>query len=156
MEGHRQRVNQLNKEIGPHKKAEAAAKKEGKPFDSTEVDKLVAEKERLESRITANEAIVQKMGAVLEEQMNALGNIVDPTVPVSNDEANNRVEKTHGAKAPQDKAPLHHSEVMWRLGAYEDEPGFKIAGQRGYFLTGPGVLINMGMGAIDGSSDPRF
>lgn len=46
VDGHRSRLNQLNKEIGPFKKAEVAAKKEGKPFDATEMNKLIEEKTR--------------------------------------------------------------------------------------------------------------
>jgi seryl-tRNA synthetase len=139
------RVNQLKKEIGPHMKAQAAAQKEGKPFDATAANVLISEKDRLEIRIAKNEVVVERMSALLQEQVGKLGNIVDKTVPVSNDEAHNRVEKTWGDCVGVDKAPLHHSDVMWRLSAYEDAAGVKIAGQRGFFLTGPGVLVNMAL-----------
>lgn len=126
-------------------KAKAAAEKEGKAFDATEVNKLVSEKERLEVRIEKNTVVVERMHALLEEQMGKLGNIVDKSVPVSNTEDDNLVVKTWGDCAPLEKAPLHHSEVMWRLGAYEDAAGSKVAGQRGFFLTGPGVIVNMAL-----------
>ena len=122
------RANALKKEIGPHMKAQAAAKKAGKEFDDTDVKKLIAEKERLEVRVAKNEVVVSRMHDLLQEQIGKLGNIVDKSVPVSNNEDNNEVTKTWGECAPKDKAPLHHSEVMWRLGAYEDDAGVKVAG----------------------------
>ncbi len=137
-------MNELKEAIKPHMKAQGEAKKSGAAFDASAVNGLLAEKERLDIRVAKNEVVVAHMHTALQEQLSKLGNIVDASVPVSNDEANNRVERTWGTNAPVANAPLHHSEVMWRLGAYEDEAGTKVAGQRGYFLTGPGVLINLG------------
>lgn len=37
---------------------------------------------------------------------------------------------------------LHHNEVLEAIGGYDPERGQKIAGHRGYFLKGPGVLLN--------------
>ena len=105
----------------------------------------IAEKDQLEVRIAKNEVVVDRMNEQLQELIGKLGNIVDKSVPVSNDEEHNRIEKTWGTCADKSKAPLHHSEVMWRLGAYEDSAGVKVAGQRGFFLTGPGVLVNMAL-----------
>ena len=114
LESDKMRLNQLKKEITPHKKAEAQAKKEKKDFDATEVNKLIAEKERLEVKIGQNEGVVQKMQDILAEQIGGMGNIVMKDVPVSNDEANNAVVVVKGDQKAKETAPLHHSEVMWR------------------------------------------
>lgn len=37
---------------------------------------------------------------------------------------------------------LHHHEVLEAIGGYDPKRGQKIAGHRGYFLRGPGVLLN--------------
>jgi seryl-tRNA synthetase len=132
--------NKMKAQIGSLMKS----KNKKEPYDSVELDNLLAQKEKLDLLIQKNEVTVTTIETILEEQMNTLGNIVDVSVPVSNDEKDNRVERVWtnpdlGLVA----APLHHSEVMWRLGAYED--GSHVAGQRGYFLTGPGLLINMAL-----------
>ena len=37
---------------------------------------------------------------------------------------------------------LHHHEILEGIGGYDPKRGQKIAGHRGYFLKGPGVLLN--------------
>ena len=37
---------------------------------------------------------------------------------------------------------LHHHEVLEAIGGYDPKRGKKVAGHRGYFLRGPGVLLN--------------
>ena len=71
-------------------------------------------------------------------------------MPVSDDEANNKVERTWGEVNEERKfdgslGNLHHHHVMLLLDAYDAEPGANLAGHRGYFLKGPGVLLNMAM-----------
>jgi seryl-tRNA synthetase len=39
----------------------------------------------------------------------------------------------------------HHNQVLWRLNGYDMERGIKVAGHRGYFLKGPGVLLNQAL-----------
>lgn len=137
-------VNKLKKELGVQMKMKNQVTKTG-TFDSTQLDTLLAEKEKLDSSISKNEVVVEKIRLILDEQMSTLGNIVDISVPVSNDEANNRVEKTWTSDQGLITKPLHHSEVMWRLNAYDMEAASNISGQRTYFLLGPGVLINMAL-----------
>lgn len=43
------------------------------------------------------------------------------------------------------KAPLSHHEVLTRINGYDANRGIKIAGHRGYCLTGPGVLLNLAL-----------
>jgi seryl-tRNA synthetase len=40
---------------------------------------------------------------------------------------------------------LAHHEVLLRLGAVDLERGAKVAGHRGYYLTGPGVRLNQAL-----------
>jgi len=39
----------------------------------------------------------------------------------------------------------HHHELLWMIGGYEPDRGTKVCGHRGYFLTGPGVILNMAL-----------
>lgn len=68
-------------------------------------------------------------------------------VPISKDEANNAVVSQWGevpelAVDGKTLGKLHHHEIMQCLDMVEFERGQKIAGHRGYFLKGVGVLLN--------------
>lgn len=78
--------------------------------------------------------------------VNTVGNIVHDSVPVSDNEDNNKVERTWGEiskiKITGKRGGLHHHEILREIGGYDPERGQKVAGHRGYFLRGPGVLLN--------------
>jgi len=85
-----------------------------------------------------------------DKKLNTIGNIVYHDVPVSQDEANNGIYSTWG-EIPELKVDgkslghLHHHEIMACLDMVEFERGQKIAGHRGYFLKGAGVLLNQAL-----------
>jgi seryl-tRNA synthetase len=85
----------------------------------------------------------------LDKLVNSVGNIVHESVPVSNNEDHNRVERTWGIKSELKitgkRGAYHHNEVLEHIGGYDPERGQKIAGHRGYFLKGPGVMLNMAL-----------
>lgn len=70
-----------------------------------------------------------------------VGNYVDETVPVSNNEDNNKIERTWGDEKTKTEVKLSHHEVMLRLAAYDPVRGVKLIGHRGYCLTGYGVFL---------------
>lgn len=77
----------------------------------------------------------------------SIGNLVHESVPVHQDEAFNKVEKTWGEDMPRIQITgklggMHHHEVLHAIGGYDPKRGQKVAGHRGYFLRGPGVLLN--------------
>ncbi|CAE7214990.1 unnamed protein product [Symbiodinium natans] len=85
-----------------------------------------------------------------------LGNFVDPSVPISQNEADNEVISTwpsgtsaaHPAHVSHDdlgRSLLGHDELLWRIGGYDPERGCKVAGSRGYFLEDAGVLLNQAL-----------
>lgn len=86
----------------------------------------------------------------MNKKLNSIGNIVAPDVPVSKDEKDNAVVSTWG-EVPELKVDgktlghLHHHEIMQCLDMVEFERGQKIAGHRGYFLKGAGVLLNQAL-----------
>lgn len=71
-------------------------------------------------------------------------------MPISKDEANNAIVSQWG-EIPDLKVDgktlghLHHHEIMQCLDIVEFERGQKIAGHRGYFLKGAGVLLNQAL-----------
>lgn len=82
----------------------------------------------------------------INAEVNKVGNIVHDSVPVDNNEDNNEVVRTWGQipdiKITDKRGGLNHHKVLESLGGYDPERGQKIAGHRGYFLKGYGVLLN--------------
>ena len=78
--------------------------------------------------------------------INKVGNIVHDSVPVSDNEDNNVVVKKWGEipdiKITEKRGGLNHHKVLQAIGGYDPERGQKVAGHRGYFLKGWGVLLN--------------
>lgn len=85
------------------------------------------------------------------KKLGTIGNLVADTVPISKDE-----DKDNGIHATWGEIPslvvdgkslghLHHHEIMQCLDFVEFERGQKIAGHRGYFLKGFGVLMNQAL-----------
>ena len=91
--------------------------------------------------------VVTKMEALLGK----IGNIVGPDVVISQSEDDNKVLRTHGEINKELKVDgsalgkLHHHEIMQCLDILEMERGQKVAGHRGYYLKGAGVLLNQAL-----------
>jgi seryl-tRNA synthetase len=83
--------------------------------------------------------------------MNSIGNIVYDDVVVSKDENLNKVVSEFGDPTQAVKVDgktvghLHHHEVMEIADIVDFKRGQKIAGHRGYFLKGDGVLLNQAL-----------
>lgn len=68
-------------------------------------------------------------------------NIPDMSVPLGESDAENQEIKTWGTIPEFSFAPKDHLELMTNNGMADFERGAKVAGFRGYFLTGDGVLL---------------
>ena len=134
-------LNQVNNEIKKKKKES----KGQDPCTELIAKKNEYEKEKAELTKQADELYIQ-----LKKTYSQVGNILHPSVPISNDEKDNEVIRTWGtydANRKIDDTPgnAHHYKVLQWLGGYDSDRGVKIAGHRGYFLTGPGVLLNQAL-----------
>jgi len=144
----RRQANKLQREvIGPKKK-----KKE-------ECDKEVAELKQLQLKIKELESEKPELESKRDVMLGKIGNIVDPEVPISNDEEEDNLVVSifpipPGGEnvtpcplgkiqypLPATKA-LTHDDLLWRIGGYEPIRGQQVAGHRAYFLTNAGVLLN--------------
>jgi len=73
---------------------------------------------------------------------------VSPLCVVSKTEDDNKVIRTHLSPSKdiivdgQTLGKLHHHQIMECLDMVEFERGQKVAGHRGYYLKGVGVLLN--------------
>jgi seryl-tRNA synthetase len=127
--------------------------------DATE---LIAKKTVLEKQKKEIEEDEKVKREALEKKVNTVGNVVHPTVPVSNNEVYAIVD--YGLTTfkddnqlltrwyPDGKPPeirdnvLSHHEVLYRLGGFEQDPrGVKVVGHRGYFLINYGVRLNLAL-----------
>ena len=83
----------------------------------------------------------------IHKKLNTIGNIVYHDVPFFNDEAHNLTVSSWGNPSELvvdglSLGHLHHHEIMRCLNIFEFDRGANIAGHRGYFLKGAGVLLN--------------
>ncbi|AYV75534.1 MAG: seryl-tRNA synthetase [Terrestrivirus sp.] len=81
-----------------------------------------------------------------DKLVNQLGNTLHENVPVDNNEDNNAIVcvKDNNLKE-SNSSPLTHVTIAQKLGIVDTETGSKIAGNRGYFLKGFGVKLNMAL-----------
>lgn len=110
---------------------------------------LFKEKDDNDKSIEEGEKELEVLWRNLMKRYSKIGNIVHESVPVSNDEANNRIERVWGTpnKVKIDGKPgtAHHHEILKWIGGYDPERGSKLSGHRGYFLKGYGVLLNQAL-----------
>ncbi|TYZ57681.1 hypothetical protein PybrP1_001745 [[Pythium] brassicae (nom. inval.)] len=80
----------------------------------------------------------------VDRELPKIGNTVDPSVPVSNNEDDNVIVREWGTPLQQEGLHFHH-EVLHRIDGYEPERGVQVAGHRAYFLTGYGFLLEQAL-----------
>jgi seryl-tRNA synthetase len=90
-----------------------------------------------------NEALIEH-ARLRDEILREIGNWVHPSVPVSNDEdADNRTERTYGDIELKKK--YSHVDLIHMIGGMDAERGTVTAGNRGYYLMGPAVLLQQAL-----------
>ncbi|KAG6511542.1 hypothetical protein ZIOFF_029610 [Zingiber officinale] len=138
----RRDANRLTKEIKNLKivsSLETLCFEAGK--DATEVISSTEETKKL---IAAKELEVQEAKSTLDLKLESIGNLIHDSVPVSNDEANNAVIRTWGDRRMETNL-RNHVELVKRLDIADLEKGADVAGGRGFYLKGDGVLLNLAL-----------
>ncbi|KAI0202013.1 seryl-tRNA synthetase [Astrocystis sublimbata] len=120
----------------------APRKKKGEPIDD-----LLAKKDEITQRKAAQDKAAADLLEQLEAKVRTVGNYVHESVPVSTTEDDNAVLRTW---SPETARPTHenllsHHQVLARLEGYDPERGTKLAGHRGYCLTGWGLFLNQAL-----------
>ncbi|KAJ2398880.1 Cytosolic seryl-tRNA synthetase, partial [Coemansia sp. RSA 2559] len=129
-------INAAQKEIGKKMKA------------SEDASDLLAQKKELEAKKKVFLEDEQAKDKAIRAKLNDVGNIVHDSVPVSTTEDDNELVRTYYVDDVEPKHQpniLSHHEVLYLLGGYDQERGAKVAGHRGYFLTGVGVDLNLAL-----------
>lgn len=132
------KINKVKKDMGENKK---------KKGDPEEFKALMAQKDQLEKDKKDMEEQAEQKYVALMRKVKGIGNYVHDSVPVSDDEENNRlIRKWAPDGVILEKTDcLSHHEVLTRLGGYDPERGVKLVGHRGYCLTGYGLFLNMAL-----------
>ena len=138
MESSKKQKNDISKIV-------AQKKKDSKGQDKCEEE--IAQSKALDGKIEELEATRDTLEKALNKELNKIGNIISPNVPISKNEDDNKVIRTWGTPSDlvitgEELGKLHHHEVMQCLDIIELERGSRVAGHRGYFLKGLGVLLN--------------
>jgi seryl-tRNA synthetase len=138
MESSKKQKNDISKIV-------AQKKKDSKGQDKCEEE--IAQSKALDGKIEELETTRDTLEKALNKELNKIGNIISPNVPISKNEDDNKVIRTWGTPSElvitgEELGKLHHHEVMQCLDIIELERGSRVAGHRGYFLKGLGVLLN--------------
>ncbi|KAL2934754.1 Serine--tRNA ligase [Bienertia sinuspersici] len=132
LESLRKNLNSINKEVARLKIAGEDASEKIKGTEENK--KSIAEKEDE----------VHEVKAALYAKLELVGNLIHDSVPVSNDEANNAVIRTWGERRLEPKLK-NHVELVELLGIVDSKKGSNVAGGRGFYLKGVGVLLNQAL-----------
>lgn len=106
---------------------------------------LIEASVKLKSKLQELEPQLRKAEEDLNFFMLQIPNIPFDEVPVGKDESGNQTVKTWGEIKKFNFQPKTHIELAKDLGLIDFERGVKVAGFRGYFLTGDAVMLQFGL-----------
>ncbi|KAI3326001.1 serine-tRNA ligase [Xylariaceae sp. AK1471] len=135
-------ATQIGAEIKTVQAEITSRKKKGE----SKIDDLLAKKDEIAQRRVAKEKEAAELQQQLESKLKTVGNYVHTSVPVSTTEDDNAVVRQWNPTSPRlTENLLSHHQVLARLGGYDPERGTKVAGHRGYCLTGWGLFLNQAL-----------
>nr|XP_043894810.1 serine--tRNA ligase, cytoplasmic isoform X2 [Solea senegalensis] len=149
--------NLCSKSIGEKMKKEPVGDDDSLPEEAQNLESLTAETlsaltvtQIKKVRLLVDEAVEKgdseriRLEAERFEYLREIGNLLHPSVPISNDEdADNRVERTWGDCTVQKK--YSHVDLVVMIDGFDGERGAIVAGSRGYFLKGPLVFLEQAL-----------
>merc|ERR1719330_1087314 len=113
---------------------------------------LLEEKTRLEGEEANLQASSDELREQRDKKLGSVGNLVHDSVVVSQDEDKDNevvakwgIPRSFGDVKYQTNGFRPHFELLEMIGAVEFDAGRDVAGARGYFLSGPGVLLNQAL-----------
>ncbi|XP_076283893.1 seryl-tRNA synthetase isoform X1 [Lasioglossum baleicum] len=93
----------------------------------------------IDDAIAKNDKDLISTGLDRNRALKEIGNVLHESVPISNDEEENKVEKTYG-DCTQSKR-YSHVDLIYMIDGLDGERGTNVSGGRGYFLMGPAVFL---------------
>ncbi|KAA8495425.1 Serine--tRNA ligase, cytoplasmic [Porphyridium purpureum] len=138
----RKEADNLRKDMNEKSKMVGKLKKEKK---DDEAQVIMDQVPAIKNEIKDKEEEAKRLITMRDETIRMIGNLVPDSVPVSQDENENKVERTWGEPGAAAGDGLNHVDLLHRIGGVEYERGVTAAGSRGYFLVGDGVLLNLAL-----------
>jgi len=117
------------------------SKQISKTRDKSDKDRKIAEMRVVGEKIAALDVEVKEKEKSLNDLIATIPNILDESVPLGNNEAENKIVRQVGEKPTYDFKPLPHWELGPNLGIIDFEQGVKITGSRFYVLSGAGAQL---------------
>eukprot|EP00929_Paragymnodinium_shiwhaense_P040896 TRINITY_DN2127_c0_g1_i1.p1 TRINITY_DN2127_c0_g1~~TRINITY_DN2127_c0_g1_i1.p1 ORF type:complete len:469 (+),score=162.22 TRINITY_DN2127_c0_g1_i1:177-1583(+) len=144
-------TEQARKKVGQVQKVITEKKKTSKGSDKCEAE--LAEKAKHEAEVEKLQQVSDELLVKRDTKLGKIGNLIpvgDKDIVVEKSEDHNKVVRTWGK--PREFTAKYgtdgfrpHFELLEMLGAVEFEAGRDVVGERGYFLMGPGVLLNQAL-----------
>ncbi|XP_059477217.1 serine--tRNA ligase, cytoplasmic isoform X2 [Neocloeon triangulifer] len=150
--------NVCSKEIGEKMKKKEAAGTDDTLPDGLESKLLDLTSDQVKAltvtqikrvRVLIDEGIVTNEQDLIETEktrnnaLREIGNITHPTVPISNNEDENKIERTFGDCEVRKK--YSHVDLIHMIDGMDGERGAVVAGGRGYYLCGPAVFLEQAL-----------
>lgn len=109
--------------------------------DGVEKEKLIEQMRHVKEGFAELEAKYTEVLTEWQRLMLTVPNLPDMSVPDGDSDADNQEVKKWGELPEFTFTPRDHVEIMSKSGMADFERGTKVAGFRGYFLKGDGVLL---------------
>jgi len=142
-------TEQKRKEVGKVKESIKQRKLANK---QDQCEDLVAEKTKIEAEVADLEKQSDELLEKRDKKIATMGNLVHDSVVISQDEDKDNevvakwgIPRNFGDVKYQTNGFRPHFELLEMIGAVEFDAGRDVAGNRGYFLSGPGVLLNQAL-----------
>ncbi|XP_065338734.1 probable serine--tRNA ligase, cytoplasmic isoform X1 [Cloeon dipterum] len=97
----------------------------------------------IDAGILANDQELIEVEKLRNNALREIGNITHPSVPISDNEDENKVERTFGDCESRKK--YSHVDLIHMIDGMDGERGAVVAGGRGYYLTGPAVFLEQAL-----------
>ncbi|XP_063226812.1 serine--tRNA ligase, cytoplasmic isoform X2 [Bacillus rossius redtenbacheri] len=97
----------------------------------------------VEEALQRNEASLRRAEQERSSALREVGNLLHPSVPLSDDEDHNKVERTFGDCAQ--RKTYSHVDLIHMIGGVDTERGAAVSGGRGYYLMGPAVFLELAL-----------
>lgn len=110
--------------------------------DALKREELIGEMKTLKEGLTLQEEKLAELMKDWQLLMVQVPNVPDMSVPEGDSDVENKEVRVWGEKRQFNFTPKAHYELMQDLSMADFERGAKVAGFRGYFLTGDGALLN--------------
>lgn len=107
-----------------------------KPLTINQIKKI---RTLIDAAMVSNEKDLNEAELKRNTALREVGNHLHPSVPVSNDEDENKVERTFGDC--EKKGKYSHVDLIHMIDGMNGEKGAVVSGGRGYFLTGAAVFL---------------